>query len=155
MILEISLADLEAAEAAVGLFHPTAWHFRNARDEARRAWDRLRAQYGAGPLEVAQQELPLTYLTVDGRSGRAPFVFIPIMGHTYRAERVEGTALAPIQWRLTRLHPPLEDGPYYVCRLRDGSSQCDCAEWTFEIAESATPHAVCKHLAALSALGWL
>jgi hypothetical protein len=30
MILDVSAADLEAAEAAYGPFHPTAWHFRNA-----------------------------------------------------------------------------------------------------------------------------
>ncbi len=28
MILDVAAADLEAAEAALGPFHPTAWHFR-------------------------------------------------------------------------------------------------------------------------------
>ena len=46
MILDVSAADLEAAEAAYGPFHPTAWHFRNACNEARRSWDRLRAERG-------------------------------------------------------------------------------------------------------------
>lgn len=153
MILDVSAADLEAAEAALGPFHPTAWYFRTARDEARRAWDRLRAQYGSAALDAALQELPLTYLTLERGSGREPVVLIPVGGHSYRAERVVGTALAPIQWRLTRLHPPLEDGPYFACRLHDGSVQCDCAEWVFEVADSGR-HA-CKHLAALRALGWL
>jgi hypothetical protein len=67
-----------------------------------------------------------------------------------------GTELAPVQWRLTRLHPPLDDGPYYVCRLADGSTQCDCAEWTYQIAENGDSRKThCKHLAALAALGWI
>ena len=37
MILDVSAADLEAAEAAYGPFHPTAWHFRNVLNEARAA----------------------------------------------------------------------------------------------------------------------
>ena len=36
MILDVAAADLEAAEAAFGPFHATAWHFRNALNEARR-----------------------------------------------------------------------------------------------------------------------
>ena len=46
MILDVSAADLEAAEAACGPFHPTAWHFRTALQEARLSWDRLRAEFG-------------------------------------------------------------------------------------------------------------
>lgn len=153
MILDVSLADLEMAEAVLGPFHPTAWHFRHARDEARRAWERLRAQYGGATLEAALEELPLTYLTLDRGSDRAPVVLIPVLGQTYRAEQIGGTPLAPVQWRLTRLHPPLEDGPYYACRLHDGTAQCDCAEWVFEVAD--TGRHTCKHLAALAALGWL
>ena len=65
-----------------------------------------------------------------------------------------GTALAPVQWCLTRLDPPLDDGPYYACRLRDGSTQCDCAEWTYQIAGNGD-RTLCKHLAALAALGWI
>src|SRR3954452_3664942 len=64
MILDVSAADLEAAEAAFGPFHPTAWYFRNARDEARRAWDRLRAQFGGAALEAALGEPPVTYLVL-------------------------------------------------------------------------------------------
>ncbi|MDR3635766.1 MAG: hypothetical protein P4L84_18335 [Isosphaeraceae bacterium] len=153
MILDVSAADLETAEAVHGPFHPTAWYFRNARDEARRAWDRLRGQYGSATLEAALEELPLTYLTLDRGDERDPVVLIPIAGQTYRTHRVAGTPLAPVQWRLTRLHPPLEDGPYFACRLQDGSGQCDCAEWVFEVADSDR-HA-CKHLASLAALGWL
>jgi hypothetical protein len=153
MILDVSAADLEAAEAVLGPFHPTSWHFRHALDEARRAWERLRAQYGTTALKAALEELPLTYLTLERGSDRSPVVLIPIAGQTYRTERIEGTPLAPVQWRVTRLHPPLEDGPYYACRLHDGSVQCDCAEWIFELADSGR-HA-CKHVSALSALGWL
>jgi hypothetical protein len=169
MILDVSAADLEAAEAACGPFHPTAWHFRNALNEARRSWDRLRAEFGGAALEAAMAEPPLTVLVLGGDAepdpqparaercpGRpAPVVLVPIGGRTYRVQRVEGTALAPIQWRLTRLHPPLEDGPYFACRLRDGSTQCDCAEWTYQVADADHPGLFCKHLAALDALGWV
>jgi hypothetical protein len=174
MILDVAAADLEAAEATCGPFHPTAWHFRNALDEARRSWDRLRAELGGHTLEAALSQPPLTILVLGGGSGKCEgtaelgsdvdrpipaatsVVLVPIGGRTYRVQRVDGTALAPIQWRLTRLHPPLEDGPYYACRLRDGSTQCDCAEWTYQIAgngDSRMTH--CKHIAALAALGWI
>lgn len=166
MILDVSAADLETAEAAYGPFHPTAWHFRNALAEARRSWDRLRAEFGTAALEAALAEPPLAVLSLGGDvehdhpgngpapGSRAAIVLVPIGGQTYRVQRVEGTALAPIQWRLTRLHPPLDDGPYFACRLDDGSTQCDCAQWTYQVA-GTDRHALCKHLAALGALGWI
>lgn len=163
MILDVAAADLEAAEAAFGPFHPTAWYFRNALNEARQSWDRLRAEFGGSALEAMLNELPLTVLTLGTKEksqgqGQGPgrVLLIPIAGKTYRAQRIAGTPLAPVLWRLTRLNPPLEDGPYFACRLHDGSTQCDCAEWTYQIAdtdEQARAH--CKHLAALAALGWL
>ncbi|WP_422927975.1 hypothetical protein [Singulisphaera sp. PoT] len=155
MILDVATIDLEAAEAALGAFHPTSWHFRNALHEAIRSWDRLRAQYGKNALEAALSAPPLTVLTLGHTNEEAPrFTLIPIAGQTYRALRVIGTPLAPVQWCLTRLNPPLEDGPYYVCRLQDGSTQCDCAEWTYNI-EGNSPVTLCKHLGALRALGWI
>lgn len=154
MILDVATADLEAAEAALGPFHPTSWHFRQALDEARRAWDRLRAEFGGAALAAALEESPLAVLTLGGDApGRPAVTLIAIGGKTYRAERVEGTDLAPVLWRLTRL-PPHDDGPYYACRLRDGTTQCDCATWIYQIADGAAP-GLCKHLAALDALGWL
>lgn len=179
MVVDVSAADLEAAEAAHGAFHPTAWYFRNAWYEALRSWDRLRAELGGAALQSALAEPPLTVLALGpGADGfapdrdnhwplpdpagpgpggaAAPVLLIPIAGQTYRALRVAGTALAPRLWRLTRLHPPLDDGPYYACRLRDATTRCDCAEWTYQIAGTdREPHALCKHLAALDALGWL
>ncbi len=171
MILDVCTADLEAAEGLKGPFHAITWHFRNARDEARRSWDRLRAEFGGPALDAALAEPPLTLLVLRGPkpgardtlaeppAGREPcgsVLLVPIGGQTYRAERVEGTPLAPLLWRLTRLHPPLEDGPYYACRLADGSTQCDCAEWTYQIAGTDRQgQAHCKHLAALAALGWI
>jgi hypothetical protein len=159
MILDVAKVDLEASEAALGPFHPTTWHFRNALAEARKSWDRLRAEFGLRALERALEEPPLALLRLRGDDGSAPVLLIPIEGKTYRAEPVAGTAIAPVQWRLTRLDPPLEHGPYYACLLRDGSTQCDCAEWTYRpepAPASVTPAvAFCKHLAALSALGWL
>ncbi len=161
MILDVSLADLEAAEAAFGAFHPTAWHFRNACNEARRSWERLRAELGTKTLEAALNQPPLAVLTLGADDGRSTqetrrIFLIVIAAQTYCVERVAGTELAPIQWRMTRLHPPLEDGPYYACRLADGATQCDCAEWTYQIAENGDSRKThCKHLAALAALCWI
>ena len=88
-----------------------------------------------------------------GRLADTAATLILIGGKTYGVERVPGTPPAPFQYRLTRL-PPLEDGPYYACRLSDGTTQCDCAEWTYQVYQvpDAGP---CKHLAALEAMGWL
>ncbi len=157
MILDVARVDLQAAEEALGPAHPTSWHFRQALDEAKRAWDRLRAQFGGSALEAAIAQPPVAVLTLgpEGDPEQPPgVVLIPIAGRTYRAQRVEGTDLAPRQWRLTRLIPPLEHGPYYACRLRDGSLQCDCAEWLYR-EDAPTAPDPCKHLAALGALGWL
>ncbi len=161
MILDVSEADLEAAEAAYGAFHATTWHFRNACNEARRSWERLRAELGTRTLEGALNQPPLVVLTLGADDGRSTpnasrALLVVIAGQTYCAQRVEGTELAPIQWRLTRLHPPLEDGPYYVCRLADRTTQCDCAEWIYQIAENGDSRKThCKHLAALATLGWI
>src|SRR3954466_3546438 len=62
IILDVSIADLEAAEAVHGAFHPIAWHFRNACNEARRSWDRLRAELGTRALEAALERPPLVVL---------------------------------------------------------------------------------------------
>jgi hypothetical protein len=161
IILDVSIADLEAAEAVHGAFHPIAWHFRNACNEARRSWERLRAELGTKRLEAALNQPPLAVLTLGERAqppqaGTPRAVLIVIAGQTYCTQRVAGTELAPVQWRLTRPHPPLEDGPYYACRLADGATQCDCAEWTYQIAENGdTRRTHCKHLAALASLGWI
>src|SRR3954471_11178136 len=64
MILDVTAADLEAAEAACGPFHPTAWHFRNAWYEAQRSWDRLRAEVGGAKLAAALEEPPATVLAL-------------------------------------------------------------------------------------------
>jgi hypothetical protein len=157
IILDVSAADLEASEAAFGPVHPTTWHFRNSLSAAQRSWDRLREDLGAGAIEAALAEPPLTVLSLDeSASGLSGVVLILIGGKTYRPQRVAGTELAPVQWRLTRLRPPLEHGPYYVCRLADGSTQCDCADWTYQIAESQRARTSrCKHVEALAALGWI
>jgi hypothetical protein len=99
----------------------------------------------------------LTTLTLgEPVNGTPRIVLILIAGKTYRSQRVAGSELAPIQWRLIRLNPPLDHGPYYVCRLADGSTQCDCADWTYQIAETNDDRKThCKHLGALTALGWI
>ena len=92
----------------------------------------------------------------ESTSTGSEVVVILIGGRTYRPERVTGTELAPVQWRLTRLRPPLENGPYYICRLADGSTQCDCANWTYQIAETEKIRtSLCKHVEALHGLGWI
>ena len=157
LILDVSSADLDASEAAFGAFHATTWHFRNSLTEAHRSWELLRAELGTAVLEVALAQPPVTTLTLSKQARGSPHVVLVLIGgKTYCAQQVTGTELAPIQWRLTRLHPPLEDGPYYVCRLANRSTQCDCAEWTYRIAESSDGRdSLCKHLAALSSLGWI
>jgi hypothetical protein len=157
MIVDVSAADLEAAEAAFGAFHTTTWYFRNAWHEAQRSWERLRAALGTKAIEAALRQPSVTVLRLgDSECDGAQVMLVPIAGQTYRAQRVAGTELAPVQWRLTRLHPPLDDGPYYVCRLADRSTQCDCAEWTYQIAERHDgAKSYCKHLASLATLGWL
>jgi hypothetical protein len=157
LVHDVAVADLEAAEAAFGAFHPTTWHFRNSLNEARRAWERLRAELGTRVLEASLSQPPLTMLTLgEQANGSPPIVLVLIDGKTYRIQQVTGTELAPIQWRLTRLHPPIKDGPYYVCRLANQLTQCDCAEWTYRIAETDNARNLkCKHLAALSSLGWI
>jgi hypothetical protein len=152
MILDVAAADLEASESALGPFHPTTWHFRNALAEAQKSWDRLRAEFGIRALEQALKQPPLAVLRIEAPCPGPLLILILIDGKTYRAEPIAGTALAPVQWRLTRLDPPLKNGPYYACTLRDGTTHCDCAEWTYHAAD---PPALCKHLAALDALGWL
>ena len=156
MILDVAAADLAASEEYLGPFHETTWHFRNALAEARRSWDRLRAEFGTRALEAALAEPPLTILALgegQGEEGRPQAILIAVGGKTYRAESLPERGLAASLWRLTKLPDP-EDSPYYVASLRDGSRRCDCAEWTYQVAEipDAPP---CKHLAALEALGWL
>ena len=157
LILDVSMADLEASETTFGPFHPTTWHFRHGLHEAQKSWERLRAEVGAKVIEAAL-ELPALTTLVLGESthSRSEVVVILIGGQTYRPEQVVGSELAPVQWRLTRLRPALENGPYYICLLADGSTQCDCANWTYQIAETEKMHTSrCKHIEALHSLGWI
>jgi hypothetical protein len=155
MILDVAVADLEAAEALLGPLHPTSWHFRQALADARQAWEHLHAEIGSDALKSALAQPPVACLTLGEEKPEGPkATLIPIGGETYRAERVAGTTLAPVQWRLTRLGKSNGIDPYYTCRLRDGSTQCDCADWTFRVLDANAP-GQCKHLAALKALGWL
>jgi hypothetical protein len=162
MIVDVATADLAAAERALGAFHETTWHFRQALQEARRSWERLRAELGGRALDWALAFPPATRLILDppGPGGGA-FVLVPIGGRTYRVQPITGTEAAPVQWRLTRLLPdergdePAHD-PYYVVRLSDGRTQCDCAEWTYRVADLDEPEPTgCKHVEGLRALGWI
>jgi hypothetical protein len=158
MILDVAIADLEVAQSILGPFHPTTGHFRMALHEARWSWNRLCGRLSEHDLRQALAGPPATTLTLQAIIGAQMrrVVLVPIGGQTYRAQRVRGTSLAPVQWRLTRLNPPLENGPYFACRLQDGSTQCDCADWTYNFANPSRPgRTACKHLAALGALGWI
>jgi hypothetical protein len=157
LILDVSVADLEAAEATFGAFHSTTWYFRNTLNEARRSWDRLRAELGSKVLEAALRQPPLMTLTLgEAAGGETKVILALIAGQTYQLQPVTGTELAPVQWRLARLNGPVEHGPYFACRLADGSTQCDCADWTYQIAQTdCGRRLLCKHLAALMALGWI
>src|SRR5690242_20416113 len=96
MILDVAAADLEAAEAHLGPFHPSAWHVAPALAEARRAWDRLRAEFGSRVLKAALEQPPITLLTIGDHLPDGPrAIFIPIAGQTYRVERIAGTPIAP------------------------------------------------------------
>lgn len=152
MIVEVAEADMAIAESVLGAFHETTWYFRQACAEARRAWERLRAEFGSRALESALAGPPLDVLTLD-RAGRKPLSLVLIAGAAYHVERIPEALSARTVVRLTRLRGG-HDGPYYVCRLQDGSTQCDCAEWTYQVADvpNAPP---CKHIAAMAALGWL
>jgi hypothetical protein len=155
MVVDVASADLEVAERLAGTLDPTVGHFRQALSKAQQAWEHLRADLGAPVIEAALAEPPRAYLTLGGgRTGQPRTLLIPISGQTYQAEHIMGTPLAPVQWRLTLLGRSPGVDPYYVCRLRDGSTQCDCADWIFR-AEGIDPPGRCKHLIALDALGWL
>ena len=152
MLLDIAHADLDAAQGLLGPFHETTWHFRNTLDETKRAWDRLRAEFGTATLESALAQPPITFLVL-GQETAPTAILISVAGKTYRAERVHGQELVRSLWRLTCL-PLSEDGPYYVARLRDDTCYCDCAEWTYKV-EQVNGAMPCKHVAGLQALGWI
>lgn len=155
MILDVARADLEYAEALLGPFHDTTWFFRSARDEAQRSWERLRAELGREAVEAALAEPPCTVVSLADQRAKTNARLILITGTSYRAEDFGGCDPAPRIWRLTHLHNEDDAAdPYFVCRLRDGSFQCDCGGWTFARDESPSA-GVCRHVRALRALGWL
>jgi hypothetical protein len=147
--LDVAAVDLESAEQHLGPFHDTSCHFRDTLADARRAWDRLRAELGTPALDAALVAPPAALIELD----RTEWWLVLIGGRTYGVEPVPATPLAPVLWRLVRL-PTHDDGPYYAARLRDGTTRCDCAEWTYQVADLIDAPA-CKHLAALASLGWL
>ncbi len=157
MIVEGAAADLEAAEAAHGAFHERSWHCREALTEARRSWDRLRAEIGSKQMELALNAHPVAVLALEGAPATAKFSgLIVIGGSTYVVKRIVGVESAPIQWRVARLRTHSGAEPYHACRLADGSTQCDCAEWIYRIAQTTNrDRGRCKHIAALAHLDWI
>lgn len=151
--LDVAATDLDAAESRLGVFHETTRYFREAKAIFQRDWDRLRAIHGTPNVHAALAASSEVIVLLE-RPNRGPLRLIVIQGATYAAEPIEGTALAPILWRITRLPPTADHGSYYLARLNDATTRCDCAEWHYDVAElfEAPP---CKHLARLADLGWL
>ncbi len=152
LILSVAEADLQASAALLGDQHATTWHFRLALEEGQKSWDQLTAEFGADAVNSALAQPPIATLEIGSRDERTHTVLIAIGGKAYRVERVEGSAPAPVQFRLTRL-PRGEHDPYYVCKLAEGSHQCDCADWFFRDDPKSPP--TCKHVKALISLGWI
>lgn len=155
MTLEVAQVDLQMVQSRQGPFHETTWYFRQALADATQSWDRLCQEVGERGVATALAQPPSIILELNhpGRPG-TPVCLILIQGGTYRLEPVPGTPLAPSIWRLTRLATDQDPEPYYALKRADGSTQCDCAEWVYRIAETNQPRP-CKHLAALHALGRL
>ncbi len=153
IIMDLAQVRLDEGEASEGPFAPETWQRRQVMAEARRSWERLRAELGTRQLEHALQEPPVATLTIQATQGKGSAQFVLVGGKTYRLEAVEGTPSAPRQWRLVPI-PAQKGGHYYVCRLATGETQCDCAHWTYRVHQvnGAQP---CKHLQALGNLGLL
>lgn len=147
--LDVAAVDLQVAERHLGPFHETACHFREALAEARRGWDRLRAELGTPALDAAVAARPAALIELE----RSDWWLMLIGGETFGVAAVSATPLAPAVWRLVRL-PTHADGPYHAARLADGTTRCDCAEWTYRV-EDLLDAPACKHLAALAGLGWI
>ncbi len=155
MILEVAGVDLQTAQARFGLYHEITWYFRHALAEVEQSWRRLEVELGAKRLAQALEKPACTVLDLNSSSPPTVTIqLILIAGGTYRVESVAGTPLAPKIWRLTRLSSGPVPEPYYVLRRADGTTQCDCAEWIFRIAETNFTGS-CKHLSSLQALRWL
>jgi hypothetical protein len=152
-ILDLSELDLQAIEAQLGPFAESTWGHRRVLADARRAWGRL--SLGLGPDIVARSlaSPPAAVVRVGNpKRGAAALV---VGGRTYLAMRVfDPPPLVRTMWRVLPVTLDTRDEPYYVTRLRDGSSRCDCADWYFRIAEQPQ-EGTCKHIAALDSLGWL
>jgi hypothetical protein len=157
IILDVAKTDFDICVQRLGSEHSTTWFFRNALDEARRAWERLEYNLGSVALDRALRLPSVAVLTLKNPTSLDDVRLFVIEGRTYAAEWVEGTPLAPVQWRLHHLSSTRENGPYYVCRLSDGTTHCDCGEWIFR---GSSPRAgtttvdLCKHLQAITSLGW-
>jgi|GEM_PF-1429791 len=167
IILDVAAADLDAAEAGLGPFHEVSCHFRDALAEARRAWERLRAHYGSRAVTQALEAPPHALMTLGlppsndsappscAGSERPKVILLVIAGFTYAVRPLPPSPEAPALWRLDRL-PASEDGPHQPARLADGSYQCDCAQWIYQLADQPDqPQRYCNHLQALRWLGWL
>lgn len=168
IVLDLATTELASMERRLGPFHEKTWVCRRTLAEALRAWDRLRAAYGRAALEAALERPPAAVMTFGGSCGAEGLpraVLMVIGGRTYRARKLEGSSAAPTIWRLDRVPPadpsaladdPFALDPYHAVRLADGATRCDCGEWVFSIdGVDDHPTGLCKHLAALRALGWV
>ena len=120
---------------------------RQLTEEMAAIWTRLWNEFGGGIIQTALDCHPIATTTM----GNGTSLFL-IDGETYVFQRAHGARLAEMQWELAKLN----DGanPYYACRLANGTLQCDCADWTYRVAESNGATCThCKHLRALASLG--
>jgi hypothetical protein len=154
IVLDVAIVDFEVSEETLGPVHPTTQHFRETLDAARTSWDRLRAEFGGKTLEreLGRSAIAVVRLDPQTPESRRRHLIL-IQGKTYAVESVPGTPVAPILFRIQRLNPRLEFGPYYLSQLADGSMHCDCAEWAYR--DDSPGEIPCKHLSSLSHLGWI
>ncbi len=156
IVLAVATVDLEVAIDRFGAFSEHTWSHRRLLADARRAWERVRADLGQVDLGRALARPPIVSLPIGGDSARIRA--ISIGGQCYLVHRA-----VPVEYQLRSFcnllaietRPSARPSePYRVFRLRNGDTQCDCADWYFRIAEQPRPGA-CKHIAALESLGWL
>ena len=69
LILDVSVADLEAAEATFGAFHPHNLALSQCLNEAQRSWERLRGRVGHQAHRGCTRSAPVDYADLGNRGG--------------------------------------------------------------------------------------
>lgn len=111
-------------------------------------WLSIQAEAGDDVIELAMDCQPLSMVIVDEVEKQ---YLLLIDGSAYSCSFVGGMI---VQWRVRRLANIANEDPYCVCRLTDGTLQCDCGDWVFRVNEAKGATVThCKHLRALASLG--